>query len=62
MAALARLGKVVSVGTVGLMELNTVEKTDGSETDVLALKNESKILGQWSIPVSGSRKSQASSR
>ena len=29
--------------------------------EVLALKHESRILGQWSSPVSGSRKSQASS-
>ena len=29
--------------------------------EVLALKHESRILGQWSNPVSGSRKSQASS-
>ena len=29
--------------------------------EVLALKQESRILGQWSNPVSGSRKSQASS-
>ena len=29
--------------------------------EVLALKHESRILGQWSKPVSGSRKSQASS-
>ena len=31
------------------------------ETETLALKHESRILGQWSNPVSGSRKSQASS-
>ena len=30
-------------------------------TDVLVLKHKSRILGQWSNPVSGSRKSQASS-
>ena len=29
--------------------------------EVLALKHKSRILGQWSNPVSGSRKSQASS-
>ena len=32
-----------------------------SEAEVLALKHESRIFGQWSNPVSGSRKSQASS-
>ena len=34
---------------------------DDVESEVLALKHESMILGQWSNPVSGSRKSQASS-
>ena len=29
--------------------------------EILALKDESRILGQWFDPVSGSRKSQASS-
>ena len=33
----------------------------GRTTEVLALKHESRILGQWSTPMSGSRKSQASS-
>ena len=32
-----------------------------NQPEVLPLKNESRILGQWSIPGSGSRKSQASS-
>ena len=32
-----------------------------AESEVLALKHDSRILGQWSNPVSGSRKSQASS-
>ena len=32
-----------------------------SHPEVLALKHESRILGQWSNPVSGSRKSRASS-
>ena len=31
------------------------------DAEVLALKHRSRILGQWSKPVSGSRKSQASS-
>ena len=30
--------------------------------EILALKQESRILGQWSTPVFGSRKSQASSK
>ena len=34
---------------------------DDVESEVLALKHESMILGQWSNPVSGSRKSQARS-
>ena len=33
----------------------------GAPSEVLALKHESRILGQWSNPASGSRKSQACS-
>ena len=39
--------------------LNGIEGGFGPE--VLALNHESRILGQWSNPLSGSRKSQASS-
>ena len=42
-----------------LQHVNTTAATMTAE--VIALKHESRILGQWSNPVSGSRKSQASS-
>ena len=35
-------------------------KTLGLETEILALKHQRRIIGRWSNPVSGSRKSQAS--
>ena len=40
---------------------NLARGSGRGEAEVLALKDESRILGQWSNPVSGSRKSQASS-
>ena len=40
---------------------NTRKQTQvASATEFLALKHESRILGQWYNPVSGSRKSNAS--
>ena len=46
-----------------LMEgkIDPVNIAHGRSAEVLALKHESRILGQWSNPVSGPRNSQASS-
>ena len=43
-----------------LVALSKTQLDDATQAEVLALKPESLILGQWSNHVSGSRKSQAS--
>ena len=42
-------------------DLICISNKVGPLSEVLVLKHESRILGQWSYPVCGSRKSQASS-
>ena len=52
-------GLVVGVGDLQRDVLCLDDDLAGPVAEILALKQESRILGQWSNPASGSRKSQA---